>query len=141
MLATSSCAVFKVKGIMGNCPYRQCVGQRKKKNFLSLSAVRVTPPATLWASFCQTFLSRLSLSFHFPSRPSDCCWRVQAQFFYSPCHPMPSAREREHTRPSITSANNGSDACGKSRKHGGEGGAGRGATSLARPRAHISIHT
>lgn len=61
----------------------------------------------------------LSLSSHFLSSPltvPGVCKHTPLTFPAIPCGVQKSART--HRRQSITSANNGSDACGKSRKHG-----------------------
>lgn len=111
---------------MGSCLYRQYVVKlpikEREENFLSASAVRVTPPPTLRASFSVSVplcrLHSLSLS-HFLSSPltvPGVCKHTPLTFPAIPCGVQKSART--HGRQSITSANNGSDACGKSRKHG-----------------------
>lgn len=125
---------------MGNCPSRQCVVQRKKKNFLLLSAVRVTPPTTLWASFCQTFLSRLSLSFHFLLAPLTVVGVCKPSSLTHPAIPrqvQKSASTHDHLSPVQTM---GATHVARAESTE-EKGCGGGATSLARPRANISIHT
>lgn len=95
---------------MGSCLYRRYVVKlpikEREENFLSASAVRVTPPPTLWPSFSVNVpLCRLhSLSSHFLSSPltvPGVCKHTPLTFPAIPCGVRKSARTRARTRTTI----------------------------------------